>query len=77
MNDPQDDQAILDSKYSLVVAVAKRAREIVNRREAALDSGHKPVTVALGEINSGKLIIYMKKEEAVPTGETQEPEPLL
>ena len=42
------------SKYALVIAVAKRAREIVDGREEPLGSGHKPVTIALDEINREK-----------------------
>ena len=40
----------IESKYSLVVAVAKRARQIVSRKEPSLSEGRKPVTIALEEI---------------------------
>ena len=44
-----------NSRYSLVIATAKRAREIAveNLQEKNL-STEKPVTVALGEIIDGK-----------------------
>ena len=45
-----------DSKYSLVCAAAKRAREIVDGAEP-LNSGDakKPVTIALQEIGEDKI----------------------
>ena len=45
-----------DSKYSLVCAAAKRAREIVDGAEP-LNSGvdKKPVTIALQEIGEDKI----------------------
>ena len=45
-----------DSKYSLVCAAAKRAREIVDGAEP-LNSGNekKPVTIALQEIGEDKI----------------------
>jgi DNA-directed RNA polymerase subunit omega len=46
----------VDSKYTLVVLAAKRAREIVGENHSA-PSGRagKPVTVSLQEISSGKI----------------------
>lgn len=46
----------VDSKYSLVVAAAKRARSIVEGSPSLIetDSG-KPVTQALHEIAAGKI----------------------
>ncbi len=43
---------VADSKYSLVVAAAKRARQIVERKEAII-SNEKPVSVALRELLEG------------------------
>jgi DNA-directed RNA polymerase subunit omega len=46
----------VDSKYTLVVAAAKRAREIMDGDAAMVDTkSNKPVTVALQEIADGKL----------------------
>jgi len=46
----------VDSKYTLVVAVAKRARQLVDGqpRLTKVDS-NKPVTVAINEINDNKI----------------------
>lgn len=80
MSEPRDDRAILESKYSLVIAVAKRARDIVNRREHATSSSRKPVSIALDEVTRGKIKIVIKADEpaaAEETAETQEAEPVL
>jgi len=45
-----------DSKYTLVVAAAKRGRELMDGKPKLVDSkSHKPVTIALEEINAGKV----------------------
>lgn len=62
---------ILDSKYSLVIAVAKRARQIVNRREPGIVLPHKPVIMALDEIAQGR-IRMVNRDEATP--DVPEPE---
>lgn len=64
MTEAGPDRSALSSKYALVIAVAKRAREIVDGREEPLGSGHKPVTIALDEINRGKVIVTLKKQDA-------------
>ena len=46
----------VDSKYSLVVAAAKRARSIVDGSPVMVESGsNKPVTCALFEIAADKI----------------------
>ncbi len=47
----------VDSKYTLVVAVAKRARQLVDGqpRLTKVDS-NKPVTIAINEINDNKIV---------------------
>ena len=51
------------SRYSLVTATAKRAREIaVENEEKKLDIVEKPVTVALNEILEGKFTIVEPEE---------------
>lgn len=54
----------VDSKYSLVVIVSKRARELQDLEQASGDAQHKkPVTQALEEVNGG-IITYHRDREA-------------
>lgn len=46
----------VDSKYTLVVLTAKRAREIMNGDHPLAESkSNKPVTIALEEVAQGKI----------------------
>ncbi len=45
----------VDSKYTLVVAAAKRARMITEDQPNAGPKGQKPVTQALNEIADGRV----------------------
>ncbi len=52
-----------DSKYSLVVAAAKRARQLTDGMPKMVDSSSKkPVTVALEEILRDRLKYLQKKK---------------
>ncbi len=65
MTNPHGDRVETESKYSLVVAAAKRARQIVSRGEL-LPQGRKPVTVALEEISLGRIRIVPQKNHRRP-----------
>lgn len=56
----------VDSKYTLVVAVSKRARQLVDGqpRLSKVDS-NKPVTIAINEIGEGKIVYERNKQEKV------------
>ncbi len=55
----------VDSKYSLVIAAAKRARQIQDGAAVLIDtSSKKDVTIALEEI-SDKRLIYEKTREGI------------
>ncbi|MBQ7039307.1 MAG: DNA-directed RNA polymerase subunit omega [Clostridia bacterium] len=48
-----------DSRYSLVIAVAKRARQLTDGAEALAEaSSDKKVSVAINEIDQGKVEIF-------------------
>jgi DNA-directed RNA polymerase subunit omega len=52
----------VDSKYTLVVLAAKRAREIMNGEGPLVDSrSNKPVTVALEEVSQGRIVYERTK----------------
>lgn len=56
----------VDSKYTLVVAVSKRARQLVDGQPklSKVDS-NKPVTIAINEIADGKILYERNKQEKV------------
>ncbi|MBP8613515.1 MAG: DNA-directed RNA polymerase subunit omega [Firmicutes bacterium] len=45
------------SKYYLVVGIAKRARQILDRKESGFLGPHKPVTIAIEEIAKGEVVV--------------------
>ncbi len=56
----------VDSKYTLVVAVAKRARQLVDGQpKLTTVESNKPVTIAINEINEYK-IAYERNIPAKP-----------
>lgn len=56
----------VDSKYTLVVAVAKRARQLVDGQPKLTKvESNKPVTIAINEINENK-IVYERNKPAKP-----------
>ena len=49
---------IVNSRYSVVMATAKRARDIIAGAEPLVyAAGKKPLSIAVDELNSGKLHI--------------------
>lgn len=52
----------VDSKYTLVVAAAKRARLIMDNPNEDIAQGVKPVSLALEEIAQGKLRFERTRE---------------
>jgi DNA-directed RNA polymerase subunit omega len=57
LNQPALDELInkVDSKYTLVVVAAKRARVLTEKGSYAADKSTKAVTVALNEISQRKI----------------------
>ncbi len=61
MNEPAIDRLVdnVESKYSLVIAVSKRAREIVDGSTPLVNSkSQKSVTVALEELDTEQVNYY-------------------
>lgn len=55
----------VDSKYTLVVLAAKRAREILDGEESlVMSKSNKPVTVALEEVSLGR-VVYERTKSGV------------
>lgn len=55
---------VVNSRYSIVMAIAKRARQIIDGDEplvyAAVD---KPLSIAVEELNKGEIKILSEEEE--------------
>ena len=48
---------IVNSRYSIVLATAKRARQIIDGEMPLVKDGEKPLSIAIDELNSGKIKI--------------------
>ena len=53
------EEKVVNSRYSIVLATAKRARQIVNGSEPLVDdiAGKKPLSIAVEELYEGKIKI--------------------
>lgn len=55
---------VVNSRYSIVMATSKRARQIIGGEEAFVESqSKKPLSVAIDELNRGKIKILGDEEE--------------
>ena len=56
---------VVNSRYSIVMATAKRARQIIAGDEPLVTAKvDKPLSIAVGELNQGKIKILGDDEEA-------------
>ena len=54
---------VVNSRYSIVMATSRRARQLIDGNEALVDSkGKKPLSVAVEELNQGKIKILGDEE---------------
>ncbi len=54
---------VVNSRYSIVLATAKRAREIIGGQEPLVDTiNDKPLSIAVDELYSGKVKIVSDDE---------------
>lgn len=59
------EQPVVQSRYSIVLATAKRARQIIAGEEPLVDAnGEKPLSTAVQELYEGKVKIVGDDEEA-------------
>ena len=56
---------IVTSRYSIVLATAKRARQIIDGEMplVPVKDGEKPLSIAIDEMNQGKMTIIAQDEE--------------
>ena len=76
-NNDEDNTILVNSRYSLVIATSKRARQIIAGSEPLVPgaAGKKPLSVAIDELYKGKVKILAEKteeEEEVTVQESQE-----
>lgn len=58
------EQPVVQSRYSIVIATAKRARQIINGDEALVDMDNKkPLSAAIEELYDSKIRIVSDEEE--------------
>ena len=59
------EETIVNSRYSIVMATAKRARQIIGGHEpmVKVKPGEKPLSIAVDELNQGKIKILGEEEE--------------
>lgn len=50
------------SRYSIIIATARRARQLVDNKDEAALNGKKPITVAVNELYTGKMKIREQKK---------------
>ena len=56
---------VVNSRYSIVLATAKRARQIIDGDEPLVSTkaGQKPLSIAIDEVNNAKIKIVGKEIE--------------
>ena len=60
----EGDTPVVNSRYSIVIATAKRARQIIDGAEPLVYSaGKKPLSIAVEELAKGKMKILGEREE--------------
>ena len=76
INGDSEEEKVISSRYSIVLASAKRARQIIGGKKALVNvKGAKPLSIAVEELNQGKIKILTEEEaNALGTDTEQEQE---
>jgi DNA-directed RNA polymerase subunit omega len=71
--DSEDDTPVINSRYSIVMATAKRARQIIAEEERShIPVGRKPLSEAVSELEDGLIRIVSKDESLEDAKEISE-----
>ena len=64
-NEDDDESMVLNSRYSLILATSKRARQLIGGAKPLADNakGKKPLSIAIDELYKGKVKILAPEEE--------------
>ena len=59
------DTPVVNSRYSIVLATSKRARQLIDGEMPLVDvhGGEKPLSIAIDELNQGKIKIIAENAE--------------
>lgn len=59
------EQPVVQSRYSIVMATSKRARQLISGEDALIDEveGRKPLSIAIDELYNSKITIVGDDEE--------------
>ena len=59
------EQPVVQSRYSIVIATSKRARQIIDKDEPLVSTktGTKPLSIAIDEVNQAKIKIVGDESE--------------
>lgn len=59
------EQPVIQSRYSIVIATARRARQLISGAEPMIGGpGNKPLSAAIGELYEGKVKVVAEDEGA-------------
>lgn len=71
----EGEDPVVSSRYSIVMATAKRARQIIAGDDELVDGkGKKPLSVAVEELNQGMIKILNGENEEIVAAEDSETE---
>ena len=60
----EGEEPVISSRYSIVMATAKRARQIIGGEEPLVEiKQDKPLSIAIDELNQAKITIAAEDEE--------------
>ena len=64
-NEDDDESMVLNSRYSLILATSKRARQLIGGAKPLADNvkGKKPLSIAIDELYHGKVKILPGQQE--------------
>ena len=67
------EEPVVNSRYSIVMATAKRARQLIGGNKALVNiKGAKPLSIAVEELNQGKVQILTEEEAKALSADTEE-----
>ena len=75
INKGAEGENVVGSRYTIVIAAAKRARQLIDHAEPLTDKVEveRPVSIAVNELYEGKIVIRQNKiEEELPVDDIAE-----